>query len=60
MRRSSRTTSRVVAAGVAVVAFAAAGATGAAAKVRHGGYHGGGLSITKAPFGSVGGKAVDR
>jgi len=60
MRRSSRTTSRVVAAGVAVVALAAAGATGASAKVRHGGHHGGGLSITKAPFGSVGTTAVDR
>ena len=60
MRRSSRTTSRVVAVGVAVVALAAAGATGAAAKVRNGGHHGGGLSITKAPFGSVGTQAVDR
>ena len=60
MRRSRRTTSRVVAAGVAVVALAAAGATGAEAKVRHGGHHGGGLSITKEAFGSVSGKAVDR
>ena len=60
MRRSSRATSRVVAVGVAVVALAAAGATGAAAKVRNGGHHGGGLSITKAPFGSVGTQAVDR
>jgi len=60
MRRSCRTTSRVVAVGVAVVALVAAGATGAEAKVRHGGHHGGGLSITKAPFGEVGGEDVDR
>ena len=56
MRRSCRTTSRVVAAGVAVVALAAAGATGAEAKrAGHGGHHGGGLSITKAAFGAAGG-----
>jgi len=58
MRRSCRTTSRVVAAGVAVVALVAAGATGAEGKVR--GHHGGGLSIKKAPFGAVGPDAVDR
>jgi aldose 1-epimerase len=49
-----------VAAGVAVAALVAAGATGAEGKVRHGGHHGGGLSIEKAPFGSVGEDEVDR
>ena len=60
MRRACRTTSRVVAAGVAVAALVAAGATGAEAKVRHGGHHGGGLSIEKAGFGKVGNDQVDR
>jgi aldose 1-epimerase len=60
MRTSCRTTSRVVAAGVAVIALGIAGAAGAEAKVRQGGHHGGGLSITKEAFGSVSGKAVDR
>jgi aldose 1-epimerase len=62
MRRSRRTTGRMVAAGIAVVALAGASATGAAAKQRHGGHHGhhGGLSISKAPFGTADGKAVDR
>jgi aldose 1-epimerase len=66
MRRSSRTMSRVVAAGIAVFALAAAGATGAAAKPRHDHGHGhghghkGALSITKEPFGTADGKAVDR
>ena len=60
MGRSCRTTSRVVAAGVAVFALVAAGATGAEGKVRQGGHHGGGLSIKKAPFGAVGGEEVDR
>ena len=66
MRRSSRTMGRFVAAGIAVVALAAAGATGAAAKPRHGHGHGHGhghkrgLSITKEPFGTADGTAVDR
>jgi aldose 1-epimerase len=65
MRKSARTKSRVVAAGIAAAALAAAGATGAVAKPRHHGHHGhqgqhGGLSVTKAGFGSVGGTAVDR
>ena len=60
MRRSCRTTSRVVAAGAAVLALVAAGATGAEGKVRQGGHHGGGLSIKKAPFGAVGEDEVDR
>ena len=65
MRRSSRTTSRVVAAAIAVVALAAAGPAGAAAKPRHGGHHGhghhgGSLSIKKEAFGAAGGTAVDR
>jgi aldose 1-epimerase len=62
MRQSCRTTRRVVAAGVAVVALGVAGPGSAAAKQRggHHGHHGGGLSITKEAFGSVGGTAVDR
>ena len=59
MRRSSRTT--LMAVGIAVVALAVP--TGAAAKPRHHGHghgHGGALSIKKEPFGSTGGKAVDR
>jgi aldose 1-epimerase len=65
MRRSRRITTRAVAAGIAAIALAAAGASGAVAKPRHHGHHGhsahhGGLTITKAPFGSTGGTAVDR
>jgi aldose 1-epimerase len=61
MRRSSRTT--LMAVGIAVVALAVP--TGAAAKPRHHGHghghgHGGALSIKKEPFGTTGGKAVDR
>ena len=62
MRRSRKSTSRVVAAAIAVVALAAAGP--AAAKPRHGhghGHgHGGSLSINKEAFGAVEGTAVDR
>jgi aldose 1-epimerase len=74
MRRSHRTLSRVTAVGVAVVALGAAGVPGAVAKPRHHGHHGhkghhgqnghaghaGSLSVSKAPFGSTDGKAVDR
>lgn len=68
MRRSCRTTSRVVAAGIAVLALGAAGPAGAMAKQR-GGHHGhghghghgnGNPSVTKEAFGAVDGKAVDR
>jgi aldose 1-epimerase len=62
MRRSRRTTGRMVAAGIAVVVLAGAGAAGASAKTRHHGHasHHRGLSISKSPFGSVGGTQVDR
>jgi aldose 1-epimerase len=66
MRRSSRTKSRVVSVGIAVVALAVFAPSGAIAKQRHHhGQHGhghghGNLSVTKAPFGSVGGTNVDR
>jgi aldose 1-epimerase len=53
MQRAGRTKCSVVAAGIVVVALAAAGPAGAAGKAKH-------LSIKKAPFGSVGGTAVDR
>ena len=62
MRRSARTKSRVVSVGIAVVALAVFAPSGAIAKKRHHG-HGAGhgsLSVTKAPFGSVGGTDVDR
>ena len=65
MRRSSRTTSRVVGVAVATVALAVMGPAVAAAKPRHGGHHGhghhgGSLSIEKEAFGAAGGIAVDR
>jgi aldose 1-epimerase len=68
MRMSRRTGGRAVAVGVSVLALAAAGATTATAKQRHHRHHGhghgagggGALSITKSPFGSTDGKAVDR
>ena len=61
MRQSSSSTSRVAAVGIVVAALAVLGPAGAAAKSRGGGHHGhGSLSITKAPFGSVGSEAVDR
>jgi aldose 1-epimerase len=61
MRRSSRT--KLMTMGIAVVALAVASPTGAAAKKRHHGHGheaGGALSISKAPFGSVGTQSVDR
>ncbi len=66
MRRSSRTKSRVVSVGIAVVALAVCAPSGAVAKKRHHGHghgHGAGhgnLSVTKAPFGAVGTTKVDR
>jgi aldose 1-epimerase len=65
MRRSHRTLSRTMAVGVAVVALGAVGVPGAVAKGRHHHHnghkgHSSSLSITKAPFGSTGGKEVDR
>ena len=65
MRRSGKTTSRVVAMGIAVAALAAVGPAGAAAKSRdggHGGNHGhhGGLSVTTSDFGMADGKPVER
>ena len=62
MRRSSRTTCRVVSVGIAVAALAVCAPSGAIAKHRHHG-HGAGhgnLSVTKAPFGAVGTTNVDR
>ena len=63
MRRSSRT--KLMTVGIAVVALAVASPTGAMAKKGHHGHGhgqkgGGALSITKAPFGTADGKAVDR
>jgi aldose 1-epimerase len=61
MRRWGKTNSRVIAAGIAVVALAVVGPAAAEAKPKqrdHGGH--GGLSITKSAFGSVDGQAVDR
>jgi aldose 1-epimerase len=60
MRRSRRSTSRVVGATIAVVALAAAGPA-TARPHGHGHGHGhGGLSIKKEAFGAASGKAVDR
>ena len=58
MRTSGSPKRCVVAVGIAVMALAVVGPVGAAAKARHGGH--GGLSVTKAAFGSVGTQAVDR
>jgi len=66
MRRSGKTTSRVVAMGIAVAALAAVGPAGADAKSRgghgHGGNHGhhGGLSVTTSDFGMADNKPVER
>ena len=67
MQLSRKAGGRAVAVGVSVIALAVAGATTTAAKPRHHGHghnghgaSGGSLSITKAPFGSTDGKAVDR
>jgi aldose 1-epimerase len=60
---------RATVVGIAVVALAVLGPSGVLAKPRHGGHHHGhghgsgghgSLSVTKAPFGSVGGEGVDR
>jgi aldose 1-epimerase len=61
MRRSSRT--KLMTVGIAVVALAVASPAGAVAKKKHHGHGhktGGALSISKAPFGTADGKAVDR
>ena len=63
MRRSGKTTSRVVAMGIAVAALAAVAPAGADAKSRHGGGHGGhhgGLSVTTSDFGMAGNEPVER
>ena len=65
MRRSSRATSRVVAAGSRWLRWRSRARRSAVAKPRHGhghghGHHGGSLSIKKEAFGAVEGTAVDR
>ena len=60
MRTVGSTKRCVVAMGIAVVALAVVAPGGAAAKSRHGGHHGGGLSVDKEAFGKVGTQAVER